>query len=457
MKRRTVKIMSLALAVSACITATGCKKGGNVADSGVTEINIWTSGGGDAKIMEQLINEFNETTGKENDVFINYQMKDSSAVQVALSSGGEAPDFFGGNLVEMADKGQIVSIEDMPGGKELVEPYREMSREGVNMHNGKIYCIPNSSQVYALVYNKDMFKAAGIVDENGEAKPPETWDEMREDAKKLTNVQEKQFGIIFPMKWGPWFDFDVIHSSMAATGYFDGYNPKTGTYDYSSLQPVLDAIIGMRDDGSCYPGSESLDNDPARARFAEGGIGMKLAVSWDAAVFNEQFVAKCDWGVAPLPSTNKDEKYYQGMAYGYTSYINAQSAEEKADAIMLVYKWFASDELAQKKYKLGSALPWKYDIIKDVKFDKEIKGWKEFADIINISKVVPIKMQTDTSSAPQLSTEFINHVWSDNTKTTKQVLDEWTKARNDGIKTYQEIHPDYDPSVAIDENYNVAR
>ena len=124
---------------------------------------------------------------------------------------------------------------------------------------------------------------------------------------------------------------------------------------------------------------------------------------------------------------------------------------------MLVYKWFASDELAQKKYKLGSALPWKYDIIKDVKFDKEIKGWKEFADIINISKVVPIKMQTDTSSAPQLSTEFINHVWSDNTKTTKQVLDEWTKARNDGIKTYQEIHPDYDPSVAIDENYNVAR
>ena len=372
--------------------------------------------------MEQLINGFNETTGKENNVYINYQIKDSSAVQVALSSGGEAPDFFGGNLVEMADKGQIVSIEDMPGGKELVEPYREVSREGVNMHNGKIYCIPDSSQVYALIYNKDMFKAAGIVDENGEAKPPETWEEMREVAKKLTNIQEREFGIVFPMKWSSWFSFDILHSSMAATGYFDGYNPRTGTYDYSSLQPVLDAIIGMRDDGSCYPGSESLDNDPARARFAEGGIGMKLAVSWDVAVFNEQFIAKCDWGVAPLPSINKDEKYMQGMTYGYTSYINAQTAEEKADAIMLVYKWFASDELAQAKYTAGASLPWKSEIVKDVKLDKEIKGWEEFKNLIDISQLVPVKIETDVSAAPQLSSEFINHVWSDNSKTQSRYL-----------------------------------
>ena len=65
-----------------------------------------------------------------------------------------------------------------------------------------MYKLPFNVITYGLVYNKDMFKKYGIVDENGEPTPPETYDEMREYAKRMTNPEEDDYGIILPEKWG---------------------------------------------------------------------------------------------------------------------------------------------------------------------------------------------------------------------------------------------------------------
>jgi len=97
----------------------------------------------------------------------------------------------------------------------------------------------------------------------------------------------------------------ILHAAVPSSGS-EGFDPKTGKFDYSVLKPVLETVMGIKEDGSFYPGAEGLDNDPARARFAEGNIGMKFAWSWDVGVFNDQFAAKCDWGVAPIPVEDKN-------------------------------------------------------------------------------------------------------------------------------------------------------
>ena len=48
--------------------------------------------------------------------------------------------------------------------------------------DGALYGVPNEIDVYALNYNKPLFKAAGI---DG---PPKTWDELIADAKELTGT-----------------------------------------------------------------------------------------------------------------------------------------------------------------------------------------------------------------------------------------------------------------------------
>lgn len=55
----------------------------------------------------------------------------------------------------------------------------------VTGHSG-VYGIPASVDNRALFYNKDLLKRAGFVDEQGEARPPRTWEELEEMAVKLT-------------------------------------------------------------------------------------------------------------------------------------------------------------------------------------------------------------------------------------------------------------------------------
>jgi multiple sugar transport system substrate-binding protein len=51
-----------------------------------------------------------------------------------------------------------------------------------------LWSVPYKFDVYLAFYRTDLFEEAGIVDEEGNAKPPETWAELLEDAKIL---QEK--------------------------------------------------------------------------------------------------------------------------------------------------------------------------------------------------------------------------------------------------------------------------
>ena len=51
-------------------------------------------------------------------------------------------------------------------------------------YQGKIWAMPFLEDTFMLLYNKTLFKQAGL-DPN---KPPATWEEMRADADKLTKV-----------------------------------------------------------------------------------------------------------------------------------------------------------------------------------------------------------------------------------------------------------------------------
>ncbi|MBV8781456.1 MAG: extracellular solute-binding protein, partial [Phycisphaerae bacterium] len=59
------------------------------------------------------------------------------------------------------------------------------------LYSERAYGIPTDYDCRALYYNEDLLERAGIVDANGKAKPPTTWEELREDAIKLTLRDDK--------------------------------------------------------------------------------------------------------------------------------------------------------------------------------------------------------------------------------------------------------------------------
>ena len=446
----------IASAISGC---GGTKQG----DNGVKTVTIWSGNTHMKTVVEPLINNWNNNEGKEKGIFIDYQFKDggtiTQAIDTALQSG-EAPDMFStGNVRKLSETGNILAIEDLPGGKEYIEQYcdKKFFVEGKNIYKGKTYGLPICAGPQGLIYNKDMFKKAGLVDENGEPTPPETWDEVREYAKILTNASEKRYGIILPMKWTGWFNSDVIHAGLASVGHM-GFDPTVGKYDYSGFAPIADCLLGMKADGSVYPGSETIDNDPARALFASGVVGMKLAYCFDVGVLNDQFPAECDWGVAPYPVLDKDNKYMQRMTYSNTMRINSKALDTVGgDAMMEVVKLFTSDWWIKEMYKGGVDLPHDPKYIEGVELgDSAKKGWTDFADLLDISAQEPREPMKEMGDALTLQDKFINEVWSGE-KTSAQMFEEYSEQTNEGVATYYKNHPEESLDEYINKDWNIKR
>jgi len=156
------------------------------------------------------------------------------------------------------------------------------------------------------------------------------------------------------MKWGGWENYEIEFATMPSKGHM-GYDFTTGKYDYSVRKPVIDTYLGMRDDGSIYPGAEGIERDAARARFADGNVGMILGMSWDVGEFAYNFPVKFDMGVAPIPVEDKNVKYYQPYSPQWSPYINKKSLERiGGEKIMEVLRFITSNEVAVEKYRQGA-------------------------------------------------------------------------------------------------------
>lgn len=183
---------------------------------------------------------------------------------------------------------------------DLKKRYANLMVEESNMVEGKIYSLPNTGQFWRLIYNVDLFEKAGIKE------PPKTVAELVDAAKKITEANKDvgAYGFAENFKSASSAFSRIANpiGSFSGTSVVDGYNYKTGQYDFSVYKPIAEALYQMKKDGSLLPGVESLDIDPLRAQFAAGKIGMYFNHSGEPGVFQNQFPTKIRWAAA-LPPT----------------------------------------------------------------------------------------------------------------------------------------------------------
>lgn len=455
MKSKTKKIIAVISAAAMALGLGACSK--QTASDATKEVKLWMNSGHSKSFWEEKVNQFNDSQGKELGVKLVLESKTDSSydqqLEIALQSGELPEMFFAGYATNIVDKEAVLSFDQLPGMEETIAKYEPYMQENIHKVKGKVYALPFGITTRGLIYNKDMFKAAGIVDENGEAKPPKTYDELREAAKKLTDKSKNQYGIMFPVKWGAWVESDITSLAYSSSGR-DAYDPISGTYDYSIYLPELELIKNLKADGSVYPGAEGLDNDPARAKFAEGNIGMKISYSFDVGVFSTQFPTKMEWGVAPLPVKDADNCYNQHSYCSQTMYVNKNCIEKLgADTTSKIYQYLYSDEMIAELYKEGLEIPVIWDIVKDVELTDAANGWKEFSEMAAKSVIPSLKMPAKLNGV-ELSIQKIavDEVWTKGTEP-KAMLDELTKLTNEGIETYKAEKPDLDYSIYIDKDW----
>lgn len=169
-------------------------------------------------------------------------------------------------------------------------------------YRGKVYSIPTEVDNRALIYNKDLFRRAGFVDENGEAIPPQTWEELRDYAKKLTQFDED--GNVTVLGFAPnygnsWFYF----FSWMNDGEFMSEDGTKCTLNDLRCVEALQFMVDLYKDAGGYQqvlafqsGFQGGILDP----LLSGKVAMKLDGYWNMPIY-AQFGRDVDFGVAPPP------------------------------------------------------------------------------------------------------------------------------------------------------------
>ncbi len=248
--------------------------------------------------------------------------------------------------------------------------------EGTNVFGGKTYTIPtDGNQGYDtyLFYNTDYMKRADVDPQT----KPLTWDEYRVTAKKITQQGAGQyFGVMIEGNDPPRWQAIVRNlAQMAGAPGDDSINWKTGEYNYDSdaYLGVIELLLGLKADGSVFPGSLTLNANDARARVSMGAAGMILTGLYSIPFLklqNPNFVY--DVTSQPVPNGGMVTPVSYGPPAGQF-WVYAKSKYPQVVGDILAYTSSKEGQAAQLRL-YDSALPVRYpDVNAQGEFDPRMR------------------------------------------------------------------------------------
>lgn len=231
---------------------------------------------------------------------------------------------------------------------------------GVNAHviDDKVYYIDYGIMTGSVYYNKDMWEAAGLTDQD----IPKTWDEMRAVAKKLTIKEGDNF-----VQAGLNFNGDFHQNYLLGLNYQLGQNlfaedGKTPTINTEAMQQIMQMLVDMYDVdgiGSKDFGEKGADN------FGQGQSAMVLQWGHFNNGLHDNY-PDINFGVFEIPS-------FDGNPYAYNRYngestfgVNKNAPADQQEVAQDIIKYFLANNDIQKEFNLAmSTFPAKKSLADD--------------------------------------------------------------------------------------------
>jgi len=385
MNKRQAGLMAAAVSVAALVLA-GCGGGGDSDSGGKTKVVVW-NGYEDAqgKNLTALIAQYNKD---HPDVDVTQLVSSSDRVlQKVLTAvrGGSPPDvayMFGSWSPNIAKIPQVVDMSsyvDDPDWK--WDDFYEGEREAATVGD-KIVGVPALVDNLAIVYNKTLFKEAGVA-------PPTadwTWDDFRAAAKKLTDPAKKQYGWLIPADGSE--DTVWHYDAMLWEAGGDILNSDNTEAAFNSDAGV--EALTMLQDMAVTDKSVYLDTTNANGTklMNSGKIGMMVTGPWDLSS-----IPDVDYGVQVMPTFAGSDAGHQTIA-GPDNWVVFDNGSERKQAAVDFVRWLtAADQVRTTSLATGD-LPIRESVGQDTSFqqqlDQNLPGSSTFVkNLSNVKKVRP--------------------------------------------------------------------
>ena len=249
---------------------------------------------------------------------------------------------------------------------------------------GHTYGLPIAASARAMYYNKELFEKAGI------AKPPATWTELQEDARKIKAQGAFGFGL-----QGKEIETDVYYY-YAMWSYGTEILNKDGTSGLSTPGALEAAKLykSMIDEGLTEPGVTSNNREDVQNLFKQGKVGMMITAPFLSNQIKEE-APNLKYGVAAIPAGPTGARGTYGVTDSIIMFKNSKNKDEAWKLLDFLFtkeqraKFTQGEgflpvnkEEAKMDYYVNNAdLAAFTALLPDARFAPVIPGWEEIAQI----------------------------------------------------------------------------
>ena len=339
MRSRTpaLVLVVLALLMSACGGGggTGTPSGTLGPISGDVRISGWSSSPTEDQLLTDSIKAFMTANPGVNVKWEPIAQDYETVLKTNLAAGTEADVFYADIfwIDSVMKTGKLLALDDYMSKTGVKKDDFVTSLINAFSYQNKVYGIPKDFNTLGLVYNKDLFKAAGVAEPTNDW----SWDDLKNAAKKLTTGGVVGLSLpadaarFMPFLWAAGGDLANINNDkgQAAVDFYTGFQAKDGV-------SKLPSELGMGWAGEA---------------FEKGKAAMVFEGGWLPADLNNNF-KNVNYGVVQLPKGSAGKS---NLIFTVSYSVSAKS--KNPNAAWALVNYLTGKDNQSKVLKAGFALP----------------------------------------------------------------------------------------------------
>ncbi|MGW1772776.1 ABC transporter substrate-binding protein [Streptomyces sp. NPDC002104] len=344
--RRRALFLSTALVASLGLTACGGTpdpagdKAGGVVTITVNGMPATTQAA-DRKDFEELVKQF-EAAHPKIKIHAREGQMDPKTFAAKLA-GGQLEDVYyvyftdPAGLIQRKQGADITPyLADVPYLSDIRPELQKVFKDKA----GKTYGLPTGNYSMGLVYNRELFRKAGLDPD----KPPTTWEEVRAAAKKISGLGDDTVGYADYSKnnQGGWHLTSWLYS-MGGDVATEENGTWKAAFDSDAGRKALGTLHDMRWTDKSMGTRQLLEIGDVQKMMGSGKLGMYMAGPDNIPTIVKQFERKYEeFGLAALPGTATlgggdgfmfnpratPEKIKAGLQWVQWKYLNPDREEE---------------------------------------------------------------------------------------------------------------------------------
>lgn len=277
---------------------------------------------------------------------------------------GDVPDLISFDLIYMPDfmrAGLLTDLTDTlasdPNQAKVAQAFRDLAT-----YESKLYGTGFTPDVSILLWNKDVFRKAGLDPE----KPPTTVAQIEEYANKIHQADPSLYGYYFSGSCGGCNIFTQAPMMWASGATLLPTSGDAPAMEGTGVKEVLTMLRNLWVSGAIPESAEADTGANFIATFETGTVGMVGSGGFAISLLKVNH-PDMDFGIAPLPGVNEGDK----SSFVGGDVIAIPVGAKNADIAVEFIKWQLTDEAQLEGLAKNLILPARVDLADNKYFQEE--------------------------------------------------------------------------------------